>query len=416
MAVKADLTALDADLKDLYTHNTVAELVYPENPLLAWFPKGEMGGRKVPVPIRYGLPTGRSKTFSNAQTNASPSKYESWDMTATKDYADVLIDGLAAYSTTGKNEAFIAAVESELEGGMRAVGLSLELSLARTTTGSHGQVSASSTVSTNQIACALKSDATNWEVGQLVRASATDGAAHRTGSETLKGIDRVNNVMTSTSAAWNTVITALAVNDFLYVDGDLNASLSGFADWLPASAPSNTLFYGVDRSVDNRLGGSRYDGSGDLIKDALIRGMAIGGREGARGERVIWVNDAAYAQLELELSTNIQYTSVVSQQISGPYAKIGFEAIKLAGAYGSAAVMASRAIPQNVAYGGPTSAWELLSIHDPVVSMEAMDDVGRVLRAPSDDAYEGRIHFYGNAVCHAPGQWVRVALPTTVTL
>jgi hypothetical protein len=413
-AVKADLSNVDADLKDLYTHNTIAELVYPENPILGWMPKGEMGGRRVPVPLRYGLPTGRSKTFSNAQANASPSKFESWDMTATRDYADVLIDGLAAYSTDNKNEAFMALIESELEGGMRAVAMSLEISLARKTTGSRGQVTG--TVGSATISTLLKSDVTNFEVGQLLRFSATDGAAHRTGSEAIAGIDRVNNTLTSTSAAWNTVVTALAANDFIYVDGDLNASLSGFEDWIPAAAPSSTLFYGVNRQLDSRLGGSRYDGSSDLIKDALVKGMALGGREGARGDRVIWVNDAAYAILEMELAGNVQYTQVASQQMNGPYAKVGFEAIKIATANGSAAVMASRAVPQNVAWGGPTKAWELLSIHDPVVSMEAMDDVGRVLRAPSDDAYEGRCHFYGNAVCHFPGSWVRIQLPASTSL
>lgn len=415
-AVKADLTAIDADLKDLYTHDSIQELVYPLNPLLGWIPKGEMGGRKVPVPIRYGYPTGRSKTFANAQANATPSKLESWDMTATRDYADVLVDGLAAYSTTGNNEAFMSAIELELEGGMKALAASLEISLARKSTGSRGVISAASTVSTNSISLATKSDATNWEVGQLVRASATDGAAHRTGSETVKGVDRVSNTLTSTSAAWNTSIAALAVGDFLYVDGDLNASLSGLDDWLPASAPSATLFYGVDRSVDNRLGGSRYDGSGDLIKDALIKGMAIGGREGSQGERVIWVNDAAYAILEMELQSNIQYTQVTSSSTSGPFATVGFEAIRMASAYGKAAVMASRAIPQGIAYILPKDAVELLSIHDPPVSMEAMDDVGRVLRAPNDDAYEGRMHFYGNMVISAPGQCTRVGLSSTVSL
>jgi hypothetical protein len=415
-AVKADLTAVDADLKDLYTHNTIAELVYPDNPILGWIPKGAMGGRKVPVPIRYGLPTGRSKTFANAQANASPSKFESWDMIATKDYADVLIDGLAAYSTDSKNEAFMNLVESELEGGMKAVGLSLEISLTRKSTGSRGQVSSGSTVSTNTISFALKSDATNWEIGQLVRASATDGAAHRTGSETILKVDRVANTITSTSAAWNTNITALAVGDFLYVDGDLNGNLSGFEDWVPAAAPSNTLFYGVDRSVDNRLGGSRYDGSGDLIKDAFIKGMAIASREGARGDRVIWCSDAAYAAFEIEMGSNVQLQVITSQQISGPFAKVGFEGIKLASPYGTATVLASRAVPQDRAWICKTSSWEMLSIHDPVVSMDSMDDVGRVLRAPNDDAYEGRAHFYGNVVCHEPGQQCRVTLPATVTL
>lgn len=414
-AVKADLTALDAELKDLYIGQNIEELVYPENPLFAFFPKmEEMYGRKYPVPIRYGYPQGRSATFANAQANAVPSKVESWDMTATKNYADVLIDGLAAYATMNDKGAFMAAVTLELEGGMKNLANDLEISLARRATGSRGQISSTSTVSTNQISLALKSDATNFEVGMLLGATATDGAAYRTGRELVAGVDRVQNLLTSTSAAWNTVITAIAAGDFLVVDGDLNNKLSGLADWIPTSTPSATLYYGVNRSIDNRLGGSRYNGAGDLIKDGLIKGQAIAAREGGRPDYV-WLNDAGYAQLIQELGAKVEFCQMTAQGGGGSNAKVGFDGVKVYGNYGPMTVMASRSIPQNLAYVLTSKTWQLCSI-GPAVSMASMDDVGRVLRSANDDAYEGRIHFYGNLVCSAPGQNAVVTLPSSVSL
>jgi hypothetical protein len=67
-----DLTSFDAALKQHYTDDRVEDMVYKRNPFMALVTKYEnFGGRNLPIPIIYGNPQGRSKTFSNAKTRGA---------------------------------------------------------------------------------------------------------------------------------------------------------------------------------------------------------------------------------------------------------------------------------------------------------------------------------------------------------
>ena len=65
-----DLTTFAAALKQHYTTDMVENMVYKDNPLLALIPKYEQfGGENLKLPIKYGIPQGRSATFATAQSN-----------------------------------------------------------------------------------------------------------------------------------------------------------------------------------------------------------------------------------------------------------------------------------------------------------------------------------------------------------
>src|SRR5580692_5162547 len=97
-------------------------------------PKMEnMGGKYTPVPIIYGNPQGRSKTFSVAQlgTNGlggsqnSSYKIDSFFMTRTKDYAIATIDGETMKASKGDANAFMDAAVTEIDGAINSLTRSL---------------------------------------------------------------------------------------------------------------------------------------------------------------------------------------------------------------------------------------------------------------------------------------------------
>jgi hypothetical protein len=66
------------------------DLVYKENPFLALVPKDEspdgFAGKYIPVPLEYGTPQGRSHTFSNAQSQQTPTSLVSYFVYVIEDY------------------------------------------------------------------------------------------------------------------------------------------------------------------------------------------------------------------------------------------------------------------------------------------------------------------------------------------
>jgi hypothetical protein len=287
-------TSLDAILLDQYTERVVQDLTYKGHPLLGMLPKTEKsGGRKVILPVQYAHGQGRSGTFADAQGNANPEKFEAFELTWKKDYGVATIEGIAVAQATGDTKSFLDSLTAVIDGAFAGVSSSIGISLFRNGTGYRGQISATSNVATDTITLAHLSQVSNFEVGMSVEASSALGSGSRNSgaAEVIEAVDRSQGTLTATSAAWSTVISAVAASDYLYAEGDFSDGtsasgilLSGLSAWIPSSAPSATAFYGVDRSVDTRLSGVRYDGSSQLIEEALIDGLSQGAVEGAEAD------------------------------------------------------------------------------------------------------------------------------------
>ena len=65
-----NMTTFASALKSPYTNDRIENMVYKDNPLLALVAKYEnFGGVNLPIPIKYGVPQGRSADFLTAQGN-----------------------------------------------------------------------------------------------------------------------------------------------------------------------------------------------------------------------------------------------------------------------------------------------------------------------------------------------------------
>ena len=137
-----DLTTFASALKQHYTSDRIENMVYKDNPLLALLAKYEnFGGKNLPLPIKYGIPQGRSAAFATAQSNKTSSQFKDFLLTRDKDYSLASIDNETIEASKGNANAFIEAATTEIDGAIESATRSLAIALYGTGSGSIGQVS-----------------------------------------------------------------------------------------------------------------------------------------------------------------------------------------------------------------------------------------------------------------------------------
>ena len=406
-----DLTAYDAALKQHYTDDRVEDMTYKDNPLLALLPKMEkFGGRNLPVPIIYGNPQGRSRTFSNAQTRAgqTSTKVTDFILTRKKDYSLAQIDNETLEASKEDADAFMDAATTEIDGAINSATNNLAQSIYRTNSGARGQVYAepAETASTFTLRFKNVGDIASVEVGQVhVIYSAESGGSVRTsdGSDDewiVAAVDRSTGHVTYTGTYSSS--GTIAANDYIFVEGDRGLALSGLEDWLPATAPGATLFYQVDRSEDvTRLGGNRLDATGLPIEEALIEADAQVAGQGWGIDHFFMHTDTV-GDLKKALGSKVQYVDLEAN------ARISFRAIIVDGTKGPIKVVGDHNCQNSRIWGLKMSMFKLYSLGKAVRVLDT--DGLQMLRLASDDGVEVRYGQYANVGCRAPGSSINVQI------
>lgn len=404
-----DLTSFDGALKQHYTSDRVEDMVYKRNPALAMLSKmEEFGGRNLPIPIVYGNPQGRSRTFSKAQTRgaATNTKVEDFLLTRAKDYSIATIDNETLEASKGDANAFMDAATTEIDGAINSLTRSLAIGIYRGTDASIGQVLAEPTENATTFSFTLKQkqDVTNFELQQnLVIWSAKTAGTQRNcdGSATtfiVVAVDRILGVVTvlGTYSSSGTIVA----NDYVFVDGDRGLGLAGFEDWMPASNPSATLFFNVDRSVDpTRLGGLRLDASALPIEEALIEADAMVGTEGW-GMDHFFTNPKRLGELKKSLGSKVQYVDLEVNP------RISFQGVVVDGTNGPITVVGDQNCPYDRTYGVVLEMWKLYSLGKAVRVIDT--DGLTMLRQASADGVEVRYGYYANVGSRAPGSGINI--------
>ncbi len=416
-AVYATSTNQVAALKELYTDDKdyLKDLVYKENPFLALVPKNEspdgFAGKYIPVPIEYGVPQGRSHTFSSAQGNQTATQLSSFFVYVISDYQLVTITNLLMEQTKSNAGAFVDAAKLQMDGGFRNATNNIAFEIFGSGTATRGQIAAAGYSFSNPTATITLSNSNAivaFEVGQTLRASATDGGAVSDDTGVVASVNRATGVMTLTMSD-SSPDSEWANSAYLSVDGDLPTAgaastssylaLSGLAAWLPTTAPaSNDSFWGVNRSADStRLGGCRYDARSYTIEEGITNALAFLNREGGHPDLCV-MDFASYAALVNALGAKVQYVQVKHDEV-----EVAFEGITFQSAYGRVTILADRSCPPQTAYLLQMNTWKLRSLgkvpHILTYGMEGLEG----LRVGNADALEIRIGYYGNLICSAPG-------------
>lgn len=411
-----------AALKELYTDDKeyMKDLVYKENPFLALVPKNEspdgFAGKYIPVPLEYGTPQGRSHSFSNAQSQQTPTALVSFFVYVIEDYQLVTITNLLMEQTKTNAGAFVDAAKLQMDGGFRNITNNIAFELFGDGTATRG-VSTSSSTQNGVVAGGTVLPLSNanqivaFEVGMLLVASATQGGAVSDDTVLITAVDRANGIVygTASDASLDTEWAIGTGSAYLSISGDLPTSgasstssflgLSGLAAWIPTATPaSNDSFWGVNRSADpTRLAGCRFNAQSYTIEEGMTNALAFLNREGGKPDLCI-MDFASYAALVNALGAKVQYVQVNHDEV-----EVAFEGITFQSAYGRVTVLADRSCPPQTAYLLTMNTWKLRSLgkvpHILTYGMEGLEG----LRVGNADALEIRIGYYGNLICSAPG-------------
>jgi len=405
-------TSIAYILKRLYPESRVQDLVYQDNPLLAMIPKGTgIGGSVTIIATQYGDTVAQSATFSQAQLAAATeaNKGVQFQVTRVKDYQLYQLETEAMLAAKSDQEAFVRTLDDTVKGALNNFGRTRGIDLYRDGVGERGQV-ATGGVSGSTFTLANPNDITNFEVGRVVcfTTGSTKTADFRNsgGGVAITRVDRDAGTFTLSA---NT--DSGAAGDWIFFKGDRAASsyttplrLAGLEAWNPATAPAaSESFFGVDRSVDaSRLGGVRIDISAYNPEEGLVTAIHRIAREGGNPKHLFMNNvDTKNVHLALGAKAITEYTKV---------GNVGFTSIVVTGPQGDIRLYSDRNAPSGVGRLLQLDTWKLRYL-EKLAFVQDLDgtDIQRIYNA---DAYEGRIAFYGQLTCTAPGWNARLVLPT----
>jgi hypothetical protein len=398
------INALDAALKDLYIGQKLIDLCYAKHPLLALLPKfTKFVGRKLPLPIKFGRPQGRSATFASALANSSASKFEAFDLTRKNDYGITALDGEALEAAAGDPGSFINSLQTEIDGIMASVSESCSRAIFGNGSGSIGQVLAEPAEAALVITLKQIKDIVHFEVGQTINIwSAESGGTQRNsdGSDVSWAVTAVDrSAGTVTLDETYTSSGTIAANDYIFIEGDRGNMISGLDAWFPWSAPGATAFFGVDRSVDTvRLSGVRVDGSAKNVRESIFQAFADMQIQSGGSFDVVVMNPEQWRRLGEILQSSVVYGSS-DVSISG--IKVGFRVIELMSPWGVVKVVSDGNCPLQYAYGLNLSTVKLYSLGE--VPKFLNSDGLKMLRQASGDGYEVRVGYRAQLGCNNPG-------------
>ncbi len=401
MAMGFDLTNFAAAMKKRYSNDYVDSLAYKGAPLLAMLKKMEdMGGSTWEQPVAFSDSQARGYTLATAQGLAD-TEYErisTFAVTRVRDYGVAWIDGELIQASKSNEDAFWTKTTQKVDSVMRTVTQKAAIQLYRKGFGHIGNV-----VETSGTTLTLSNpeDIVNFNVGQQIVFSASEaGDALRDSGDDIE-ITAVNRSAGSMTLAEDlNTISGITTLDYLFTLGDRHDSssptrrmIAGLEDWIPQTAPASTSFFGVNRTTDTRLGGTRFDGSSAPIEEALIEAGNLTAREGGNPD-VCFMNPKKYGDLIKALGSKVQYVDVKT-------GTVGFRALEIYLPTGTVKVLPDRYCPVNRAFLLQMDTWMLGSLgklprflnHDGLES----------LRISDQDGVEFRVGYYGNLICKAPG-------------
>lgn len=260
-------------LKEMYSERESKPLSFKKNVVLGTLPKERKngGGEHFKQTIYRQAPGGGSASFSKAVSNQYGSKLSSLDITRVAMYQLVAVAARLMLAGEKTDESVIA-VSREFDNGFTELAHKVERRLFRSKTGRIGRVKSTTTVTTDTIILDDRADVWNFQAGDKITFSADDGggAVHTGGTSsgilTVESVDRRAGTVKCTGSD-NSAEAQVAVNDYIFIDGDYDSCLAGFESWLPVDDRDTKLgasFFGLTRSTDSvRLGGVYYDATTD---------------------------------------------------------------------------------------------------------------------------------------------------------
>ncbi len=407
-------TLYDKLLKEWYTGSRLQSMLFKQFPLLEKIKKEKAAGKYYVQPVLNGANVRRSASYSfvqNSITEVAPAV--AFNVPYQADYCTVGINGNTWRQSESDLGSFITAFKMVNDQAIAALRKSMALKLYRNGAGSVAQLGGSSTAATTQ-ALTNRSDAFNFEIGDIVAMSLTDGGytytglpASTTGAVVAGIVDDGTTASLVFTGILNTSISDVTSAAYIYLnsgDAQNNAStavvIQGLLAYSPASTVSLTVsFNGVVRSTDpRRLRGQFVANTtsapiDEQIEAGIMQLQANGGMPDA-----VFMNPADV----LNLSKVAQAKITRSQ---GGTATIGFKSLVFATMLGDITVYSDPACPAGLAFVVEMDGLKLISLGEPI-GVRKQGDATTVRTATNADAWLIDWVGYTNFVPERPGQCI----------
>lgn len=336
---------------------------------------------------KYGNPQGVSALFSKAQANVTASKGVQLTATVKTKYGVITLDGVSMAKARGNKAAFLNLVTMETDGILEEMGDALAFEAHRDGQGFRGQ---RDSASGDVVTLTEASDARNFKVGMTVLASANaDGSSPRTGTTTITSVDED----AGTIGLDVSDITSFADDDYLFREGDEDATLEGFEAHNPLTAPSSgDDFRGVDRSVHvNLLAGGRLNDTATPIEENAALLAAKIRRASKRMMNLLLIDPLNFYEVQRRLNAKITYDG------GGNKATYGFEGFDIATPGGTVRVISDPDAPNNRGRLMNSNVPQHLHL-DGWVHIIRDGDLKPAMRSTDEDGIEIRARSMGNIV------------------
>lgn len=409
------LTTLSSFIKRTYPEKRVPSVAMRPHPTLSKMPKaddfvGESGGMH--IPIQWEDPSSVSADITkvlSSNGNPNATKQDHWLLTRKKFYGVVEIDNELIHAARNDMGAFLRARKSQVDGALRQMGNRMSSQLFGDGGGTIGTISAigDGDGTDDLITLTNAEDALKFKVGGRYQvATAATGGSLRTGNNgffVCRKVDEDNAQIWVGDAAGaaadvqTQVDSGVTTGDFIVPEGDYDSAATGFAGWLPTTAPSSgESFFGVDRSFHpTRLAGHRQDGSAVSLEEGLIKLGEKIKRAGNTETPVAVMSYAKFGDLLLEATNRVQ-------RDPGGSATLGFESATVYTPSGPMKAMPDQDCPEDRVYALTPSSWKIHTLRP--APHFADEDGLRALRTSDGDEIEIRLRTMWGIVCMNPGK------------
>lgn len=417
------LTTFDAFLKENYgNEKRVQELVYKDFPFLGYITKkydvANTTGDTLIAPVVYGTPQGLSSSVANAQTASAASggatQAKKWQCTFGDYYSNLVISDKLLKLSASDMGSFLEAKKKEIDELYTAWSQVMSAYLLTNKTRNLGTF----TISTGVCTLTYADDVVNYYPGMLVQASADDGSSTShalLGSGSIGyviGVDANAGTFTvsatdggaaGTPSGWTGTMYGFRYGDF---GGTTTPGVvcDGYGDWCPATAPSATLFNGVNRTVATMaLSGVRLTTAevAGLSTEQRIKRLCT--RMAGRG---FGAPDAVFLNPEKwqDVADGLESRGV--RDAVGKDAAFGYQKIRVAAGGTLIDIYSDRYVPIGAIYALRKEAFTLYA---PVGFPFIMNGDGlQMLRKATSNDYELRLQAYPCTVA-TPGYMGRAA-------
>ena len=318
--------------KHRYSDRQATDIAMRDHAVFFAIPKeGNLEGIDFNYVITTGNPQGIADVFSTAQAQADTLKGAAPAALPFTKYGDLVLDGPSMMRARGGKASFFDLITRSQDGILDELGADIAFNLQRDITGLRGQIT-STGITGNVLTLTNKRDVEHFKRGMsIVSSTSASGAAPRTGSAKIVGLNRTNATITVDSAA---NITGLAVSDYLFRNGGNGSGFEGMETCTPLAVPTaGDSFRGFDRSVDaEALAGSRIDDTSrypeEMAGDLAVEISIIGGKK----ITTCAVFPTVFQAMVKRLGAKVEF-------MAGGTADVGFETIKLQTAGGNLTVI-----------------------------------------------------------------------------